>query len=285
MFCAMQLPERLFFLCCCFLLTTFVNAQQYSTTPIMSDLKIDTPSFPRYRILQAGISLQTLRDPLLTLLRYQGSGYSLQLSTLKFKPRLVGISQFRFQLNTLGNKVNGALILQTGTAYSYGLYKRIPLGSGHRFYAGGYAEGLFNLRIALNNVNNILSYETGVLLGASGLWQKPFRLFKRAFMLSDQLNVPLFALFSRPPYAWSYPTFLEETGKFSDALQASSFNKWLQLRNALNLDFYQNIRHKKKLIQKKAWRISYYWEYLRIADVNKVQSGFQQLTIGRIYTF
>jgi hypothetical protein len=269
----------------CFL--SLVAFGQETSMPLLTDFRQDSAAFPRYRNWQTGLGRQTLRDPLLSPLRYGGNGIFSSLNTLKYKPRFLTISTISLHVNSLGNKVNGASIIQTGGSYSYGLLKNLPgfNRSGRQIFVGGLVEGIFNFRIARFNVNNIYAYDAVVSLKVAGRVQQRFRLFHRDFMLTEQIEMPVFSVLSRPPFAWSYPTFLDETGKFSDAVQTGFWNRYFQIRNQLSLDFYRNIRHKQKRIGKDVWRISYSWEYFNINQPNRVQSGTQGLSIGKVIKF
>ena len=254
---------------------------------LLSGYRTDTAAFPRYHIHSLGIGQQTLRDPLLSALRYSGASVAARFNTLKFKPKFLTNSLLALHVNLLGNRSNGATIAQAGGSYSYSMLKKVKAVGGKKrsLYAGLQAEALFNYRLAINNTNNVFSYEGVVSLGATGLFQQGFRLLGREFILSDQLDVPLLSVVARPPYAWSYPAFLEETGRFSDGLKAGSWNQFFKVNNQVMLDFYTNVKHRHKNLGKRAWRLTYTWEYFAIPQLNKVQSGTSRLYFGKIIRF
>jgi hypothetical protein len=276
---------RIFVLVLLFFIRLTIAAQDNSI--MLAAYRTDSTAFPRFHINSIGTGQQTLRDPLLSTLRYNGVALGYLFNTQKYKPKFLTNSLLSLHLNLLTNQSTGALIVDMGGSYSYGMLKKIKSFSNNNrsLYVGGMAELVYNFRLAINNTNNVYAYDGVLSSGATGIYQQRFKMFGREFMISDQLDLPLLSLVSRPPYAWSYPLFFEETGKFSDALQFGSWNKYFKVKNQIMLDFYTNVKHKRKKIGKTAWRLTYSWEYFQIPQLNKVQSGATQIYIGKIIKF
>ena len=262
-----------------------INSTQSS--PLLQDIRTDTTFFPRYRIVNVGLGSQTLRDPLLSTLRYKGKLINCSINTIKFRTKFLTISSLSMHINMLGNKSTGAKIYEIGGSYSFTMLKNIKNISNEKwqFYVGASTEAMFNFRLALSNVNNMFAYDASISVGASGLIQRNFKLFHRNFSISNQINVPFYNIISRPQYSWSYPLYAEEGGKIKDDIQTGSFGKFFKIQNKLTLDFQLGMRHHHKSIGKSAWRFTYQYEYYNISQLNRVQSGTVLFMIGRIHRF
>jgi hypothetical protein len=277
-----------FFLWCIAALSQEVNSSE--ANPLFENqIQVKDSSkktFPHYRIWSVGLGGQTMRDPLLSTLRYNGTSFGTQVITLKFRPKFLTISTLSGHFNLLSSEATGASIWEGGGSYAFNMLKKLPKISAKRtlIFAGGFAEGSYNLRFARSNINNLYAYDGVLAIGVSGLVQHKFRVFRRDFMLTNQVSMPIFSVLSRPPFAWSYPYFLSENGKFTDALQIGSWNRYFKFANKLSLDFYTKSNKKYQKVRT-AWRFSYQYEYFSIPKPNFVQSGTDWFTIGRIRKF
>ncbi|MBC8111211.1 MAG: hypothetical protein H7Y04_09155 [Verrucomicrobia bacterium] len=243
-------------------------------------------TFPHYRIWSVGLGGQTLRDPLISTLRYNGTSLGTQVTTLKFRPKFLTVSTLSGHFNLLSSEATGASIWEGGGIYNFTMLKKLPKTSTKRttLFMGGFAEGSYNLRFARSNINNLYAYDGVLAIGVSGLVQHTFRIFRRDFMLANHVSIPVFSVLSRPPFAWSYPYFLGENGKISEAFQVGSWNRYFKFANKLSLDFYTKSNKKHQKVRT-AWRFSYQYEYFSIPKPNFVQSGTDWFTIGRIRKF
>lgn len=236
-----------------------------------------------FRVRPWGLAVSTMRDKALSPLLYTGSGVSWGINTYKFKPRTFVHRRWQFNSLSFTNLRSESVLAQLGVEYQHALHYPIALSNEKvKLYAGGFVGGLFNMKVHPENVNNVLSYELAVLLGPSGMVQFPVTVFGKRFVLSDELRFPIISLLGNTPYAWSVPTAFEEEGKLSDAFTVGSWGKLFRVTNQVNVDFHRNMRRRRKVVKRIAYRIAYRWELVSVAQPNLYQSGTHTLSIARI---
>lgn len=257
----------------------------------------DTVTDPQYyeqrgdwfKVRTIGLSASTMRDQALSPLLYFGGGISQSLvNNYKFKPRTFVHAQSQFNLLVYLNPQadNDSQIQQTGFEYQRALHYPIALSNDDiKLYVGGFAGGLFNVRIHSGNVNNILSYELAAQLGPAGMVQFPLTVFGKQFVVSDELRFPLVSLLANTPYAWPLPTAFEEGGRVGDALTVGLWNKLFRLSNQVNVDFHRNKRRRGRVIKRQAYRVGYRWEFVSVAQPNLYQAGTHTLSFARIIAY
>ncbi len=255
--------------------------------PALEDIRYDTINRSRYRIRGTAIGALTLKDQFLSPLKYSGMYLSMDRTAYRQLPGKLRKTRLITHSTGLSNGLNDNSLLQTGFEYNYAWF--FPVGRVNAgktsFYAGAMATGLFNLKIHLGNVNNVLSYDVAVSLGPVGMAQRRFRLFRRTFMLTEELSLPVVSVMARPPYAWPLPYFSEEGGRFTDALQVGSWNRFMRIQNQVSLDFYLKQKKRRKLVGLNAYRLTYQWNYQQMNRPNKLQTGMHSLFLGRIIKF
>jgi hypothetical protein len=236
-----------------------------------------------FRVRPTGLAISSMRDRALSPLLYTGLGIGWGHNTYKFKPRTLVHRQWQFNSTTFTNEQSESLLAQLGVEYQHALHYPIALANDNiKLYVGGFAGGLFNLKTHPENVNNVLSYELAVLVGPSAMIQFPLTVFGKQFVLSDELRLPLLSLLGNTPYAWSLPTTFEEGGHLSDAFTVGSWGKLFRVSNQVNVDFHCNVRRRRKVVKRRAYRVSYRWELVSVAQPNLYQSGTHTLSIARI---
>ncbi len=236
-----------------------------------------------FRVRPWGLSISSMRDRALSPLLYTGSGLSYSINTYKFKPRTFVHRQWQFNSLSFTNPQSESLLAQFGVEYQHALHYPIAVANKNvKLYAGGFVGGLFNAKVHAGNVNNVFSYELAVLLGPSGVVQFPLTVFGKRFVLSDELRFPLMSLLGNTPYAWPVPTVFEEEGTLGDAFTVGSWGKLFRVSNQVNVDFHRGIKRRGMVVKRIAYRVSYRWELVSVAQPNLYQSGTHTLSIARI---
>lgn len=236
-----------------------------------------------FRVRPWGLAVSTMRDRALSPLLYAGTGVAWGNNTYKFKPRTFVHRQWQFNSLSYTNLQSESLLAQLGIEYQHALHYPIALDNENvKLYAGGFAGGLFNLKVHPENVNNVLSYELAVLLGPSVVVQFPLTVFGKQFVLSDELRFPLMSLLGNTPYAWPLPAAFEEGGTVGDAFTVGSWGKFFRVSNQVNVDFHRNVRRRRKVVKRLAYRVGYRWELVSVAKPNLYQSGTHTISIARI---
>lgn len=236
-----------------------------------------------FRVRPWGLAIGSMRDRALSPLLYNGLGLSWALNTYKFKPRTFVHRQWQFNSLSFTNAQSESLLAQFGIEYQHALHYPIALGNENvKLYAGGFVSGLFNTKAHPENVNNVFSYELAVLLGPSGMVQFPLTVFGKRFVLSDELRFPLMSLLANTPYAWPLPTTFEEEGTIGDAFTVGSWGKLFRVSNQVNVDFHRGIKRQGMVVKRIAYRVSYRWELVSVAQPNLYQSGTHTLSFARI---
>jgi hypothetical protein len=257
-------------------------------TPLLETSRTDTTLFPRYKISTYGIGSATIRDPAISPLRYQGLVLYFGSDKLKYKPRFftIGSLEFKLSLSPIENNFTKNTVQEIDFRYTYAMLKPIRVSSGSfSLYTGGYGGLLLNQRIAINNVNNVISYDYVVSFGITGLAQKKIKIGNSELMLTEQLSLPLLSVTMRPPYAWPEPYYLKAEGNLSDGIRLGSWNTYFQLTNKFSIDYFSKVKHKKKVIGRDSWRLSLLYDYISIPSGNELQYGSFIVSVGKITRF
>jgi len=275
-----KLSSFLFFLIPATLCGLFAQTLPASRSPLLTSVRTDTTLFPRYRFTTIGIGSATLRDPLLSPLRYQGTAVNLEISHHKYRPRFLTQGSFSYNQTTYLNDFTKSNLLEIGLSYKYAMLKQTNFAwLNSKLWLGGYGETIINLRVAGGNVNNVLAYDGLLSFGVTGLVTKQFNFLNRVFVLTNQSSLPLYSFVVRPPYAWSfiYKDSFTPTNGF--------WNVYFNFQNRFMLDFYGNVYHKRKKIGKDAWRVTLFYSYTKIPQLNNVVSSSSLIMFGRIVKF
>lgn len=256
--------------------------------PMMLEDTVVSPDlqrlYPRYKLTHWGLSISTIRDQALSPLLYQGAGFQWMLQYWKYKNGQVLVQNTSTANSaTYTNQANDNVISLFG--YGYQHMRLYPLALRHpqmQLYVGGFLHPFFNVKLLPGNINNVVSYDFLGSLGASSLLQYQFTLFRRKFILSDQLSLPLLALILRPPFAWPVPTAVEEEGRLLADLQLGSWNRYFGLTNQVYLNFYTNKKRKGQVVKKVSQQLSYTWNYYTIPKANPLQTATHSITYSRV---
>lgn len=235
-----------------------------------------TQPIARERAFTFGIggTWQMRKDNLFSPLQYEGIGGELHLG-------YEGISDRWFkQLDVWGSFNTGKTYVTKGYNYSAYLFRGgISYAAMHRvmadnkhfsWYVGGSVFSNGNGQYYLSNVNNILSYDFPTGIAAGTYLQKPFRFWRKNFVASTQMTLPLVAYNLRPTYiGFSNEDFLKtQTG-------IVAIPKLLQFdwRWSVELPLSNNNKI----------RLTYRWEYLDDKQKGRLQLGTQTLLFQTLF--
>ncbi len=279
---------RLFYLL--FLLMAPGLSLYAQNSPGLRNVIVDSSSYvpvDKYRAL--GVSYTTTRDEALSPLVFQGPGVTFSASSWKYNRNWLLQPAFTGRLHLLKNASGSSVYNEAAFKYQYtALRELLSLQHGNwRFWAGPEAGMLLNMRLHSRNTNNIASYDWAGFLGASAMVSNRFSLWGRTFAVSNQLHIPLFFLYARPPFAWAVPPaiFEEAEGAWKEVFQVGTLNNIMSLSNQVNLDFYLRKRKKGKLVQYRAFRLTYNWNYFAVGTGNPLKTGGHALSFSRVITF
>lgn len=278
-----------------FLLVCRISLAQEATTPTVgslgqADTQIDSTKYVRYHSYNVGLSLPLLRDDAASLLRYSGPGVLLHSNTARVKPTVIKQINMRVGAALLGNQANGNSVSMFNSSIDYLYFRRMKTYRQNRLrlFAGGGGDMLLNLKLFALNVNNSLTYDYAASLKVAGHLEYDFKLFKRRFLVTEQLSVPFIAVLSRPVFSWPAPyDAYEEGGHLINAFRLASFGSYLRLQNRITLDWYPTERRRRKARHNIAsnWRVAYEWDYLQIRKPSKTQLAIPAITLGRVVRF
>lgn len=274
--------------CLVLLLVLFFPLLSSAQEPMVLKDTVVSPNvqrlYSRYRLSHWGLSQSTLRDQALSPLLYQGIGIQWMLQYLKYKNDQVLVQNTStVSTITYTNQANDNVISLFTLGYQH--MRLYPVALRHprmQLYVGGFLHPFFNIKLLPTNINNALSYDFLGSIGVSGLFQYQFTLFRRKFILSDQLSLPLLALILRPPFAWPVPTAVEEEGRLLTDLQFGSWNRYFGLTNQVQVNFYTNRKRKGQVIKKVSQQLSYTWNYYTIPKANQLQTATHTITYSRV---
>ncbi len=240
--------------------------------------------FPRYRLSQVGLSINTLRDEALSPLRYQGSGFVANYQYWKYKgDRRLVQNNVGFDITAYANTINNNSISAIEFSYQHTpLYPVALKASASRLYIGWFIRPMFNIKALPDNTNNAVSYEFITSLGASGLFQHRFTLFHAPVIFSEQLSFSLLSLALRPQYAWPVPVVAEEEGRLGADLQLGSWNRHFSVTNQVSLNFYTNKKRKRRVMKKVSHQLSYSWNFYTMHRPVLLQDASHALTYSRV---
>ena len=266
---------------------TGVSRLQAQNNLMLRDTIVDADYYEQrgdwFKVNQWGLSLSLMRDEALSPLRYSGFGLFLNNNKYKFKPRVFVHQQWQFYSLSFTNSQSESLLSQSSVEFVHARHQPIKSSNESlKLYVGGHVSGLLNLKLHPENVNNVLSYELAATLGPSGMVQLPITVFGRRFILSDEVQFPLISLLGNTPYAWPLPTSFDEEGTLGDAFTVGSWGKLFRVTNQLNIDFHRRVRRRKQVVKRVAYRFSYRWQFVSVAQPNLYQSGTHSLSLARI---
>lgn len=271
------------------LILFFLSAQ--AQTALLESIRIDSTAPHTYQLHGFGIGVSTMRDALLSPVRYQG--FCIGVPHAKWQFRSTGWLHQKVTQTLVGTDTSSAKSgnMITSLYFSYQHYYLKSIWgkiAASQLYVGPYWETMGNLRTSLGNTNNVLSYDAGLGVGASVLLKNRFRLGKSDFEILNQISSVFLGAYIRPQYNWSLPVIDQDNEKVYVNIVAGSWKIHPNLDYRLSFDFLNNeYRHrlhykKRTLIQKTAYRFSYIWQYRGFNTRSPYQRGQSMLMFGPI---
>jgi hypothetical protein len=234
-----------------------------------------------YLLLGLGYDHETIFDEAISGLRYQRGGLMPDLGYLRMASKNINRVQLYGSSLKLQSDQRSDLIASTVSSTEFGFdYDHLRLfkspGKNWRWYLGGRASLLFDLKQAPQLDNSSLLYDYAMSLGASTAFTKQWAWEKRNPWLMLQLSVPLLAHITRPPYLNRIEFLDVKNELLSDMFSNSeitSLHGFFRVQTAA--EFYYPIRDGDNLL-----RLSYRWDYYRMKTFNRIFHGEQQLVFS-----
>jgi uncharacterized protein YjhX (UPF0386 family) len=257
-------------------------------TPLLEKQNLDEgylAAYADYRLRAFEVGSITLRDAYVSPLRLEGVGFGFSSDQLRYTPQALKQYSTRIFSGVVIDQAEDFSLSALNFAAQYSWqFPFLEKPSGWKAYAGPWAQGYGNLRIALQNVNNVLGYDAGLELGATGRLEYKFKPGRREFILTQQLSVPLFGAFIRPLYTFTGP-ILGETDSEVSILQVGTLNRRFGWMYKASLDLYRKRKHKRKTVELIPYRISYTFQYDQYSQPNRFQSVVHSIGLARILKF
>lgn len=256
-------------------------------TPLLEKKILDpvyANEYADYRFRTVEIGTLTLRDAYISPLRLEGSGFKLSFNHLRYTPQALKEFNSSIFSGIAFDRAEDFNLMLLNFASNYSWQFPIWQKGTWKAYAGPWAQGYGNLRFALQNVNNILGYDAGLELGATGRLEYKFKPGRKEFMLTQQLSLPVIGAFVRPLYTFSGP-ILGDTDREVSVVQIGTLNRRFGWVYKASLDFYRNRKHKRQIVAQVPYRISYTFQYDQFSKPNSFQSVIQTLTFSKILKY
>jgi hypothetical protein len=221
-----------------------------------------------------GLTWQTRKDNLFSPLTFSGYGAELHLGSERISEKWFKQFDLWGNINEIKSRVDKGYN-SVAYGFRYGISqtwaKRIlPQRHGFRWYVGGGVFHTSSMGYYQNNVNNLFSYNVPTGISASSFLTRDFRLFKRNWLLSTQLTVPILAYNARP----NYLGFVNEEN-FTQDFGIVTVNKLLHLDWKWQIDL--------PLSNGNRLRAIYRWDYMDDKHNVRLQVGTQTLLIQSLF--
>lgn len=271
------------------IILTIKALAQVPDTPLLENIRVDSTAPHRYRVGGFGIGVSTMRDNLLSPLRYNGITIGSPSSTWTFKDSgwlIMNRNLYSISIDSSSAR-RGNLI----TTLNYGFQKHYLKPTNRydylkKFYWGGFFEIMGSLRTSIGNVNNVLSYDVGIGIGPSVMFRNRVKVGKSNIDIFNQFSTVLAGIYFRPQYSWSFPAQDSEKNKLYPNFVMGSVNVHRHFDYRLSVDFYQRetkgMFRKRRTMRKVAYRVSYGWQYREFTEPSVFKRGQHLLQFGPI---
>lgn len=257
-----MIKKTLVFICLSFV-TLITQAQ--SLQPLQRE---------RFFTTSIGGTWQMRKDNLFSPLQYEGIGGELHLGTEHISERWFKQVDIWGSFNQSRSYVTkgynySAYLFRGGLSYA-AMHRVLPDNKQFRWYVGGSVFSNGNGQLYLANVNNELSYDIPTGVAAATFLQKNFRFWRKNWVASTQLTLPLVAYNLRPTYiGFSNDNFLTaQTGIVA-------------LPKLLQLDWRWSVEY--PLSNGNKFRLTYRWEYLDDKQKGRLQLGTQTVLFQTLF--
>lgn len=264
-----------------------VEKSEAFNTPLLEKIEAD-PTFAavhadyRFRTLEPGTIV--MRDAFVSPLRLIGMGVKIGTDRLSYTPQ--ALKQYSSGIFS-GLVIDPAAKFSVMTFNFSGQYSwQFPLmeKNGFKIYAGPWAQAFGNMRLALQNVNNVLGYDAGLDLGPTARLEYKFKPARREFTLTQQISAPLLSGFVRPLYTFTGP-IIGETDTDVSIFQVGTLNRRFGWIYKASLDLYRNHKRRRTLVARVPYRITYTFQYDQFSKPNPGQMALQTITISKILKY
>ena len=221
-----------------------------------------------------GATWQTRYDDIITPLTHSGIGAELHTGAERISEKWYKKFDLWGGYNALESRVDKGYNT-TAHGIRYGIsqiwakrvFKNAPK---FHTYIGGQLFHESSMAIHFGNVNNIFSYNAPTGIAAAAYMKRDVRFFKRQWIVSSQLTLPLLAYNARP----SYIGFVSEDNLLKD-FGIVTLNKLVNIDWRWQLDL--------PLPNSNRLRLSYRWSFLNDTHSGHLQMGAQGLLVESLF--
>jgi hypothetical protein len=259
----------------CAILIPFAQAQKDS-------IEVPKESFFGIAI---GLRPQSIRDQLVTEMKYSGSPFYLNLNHIKTKKQTVRSLNIESSIGSVKTnsfeigKSNSRFIQPSFDQYwneiSYSHLFQIHSGKAGKLYLGPVISHTLNLRLSTRWDNSQINYDISGLLLGEVAYQKEFNFWKKSMKFQGSLRLPLVGYLLRPPYS-GVPDFLDHEKDLLTDIFSNNYVVWIgdfpktQFRSSVEFPIASGNK----------MQIVYNWEYYSFQSPNNVQSGAHTIAVN-----
>jgi hypothetical protein len=277
----MKYTPILIFLSFCFFKTNAQDTVKVTLETLTISQKAmpqDTVPIPRQKFFTMGIGAtwQTRYDDVFTPLIHSGIGAELHTGSERISSKWFKKLDLWGSFNQMKSRVdNGYNSTAYGVRYGVSQIWAKRAFKSHKkmaVYIGGQLFHESSMGIYLNNVNNIFSYNAPIGIAAAAYAQRNVHFFKRDWILSSQMTLPVLAYNARP----SFIGFVDLDNLLKD-YGIVTLNKLINIDWQWQLDL--------PLSNSNRLRLAYRWSFLNDVHVGHLQMGAQGLLVESLFNF
>lgn len=232
-----------------------------------------------------GLRPQSIRDQLVTEMKYSGSPFYLNLNHIKTKKQTIRSLNIESSIGSLKTssfeieKSNSRFVQPSLDQYwnelSYSHLFQIHSGKTGKFYLGPVISHTLNLRLSPRWDNSQINYDISGLLLGEFAYQREFNFWKKSMKFQGSLRLPLVGYLLRPPYS-GVPDFLDHEKDLLTDIFSNNYAVWMgdfpktQFRSLVEFPIASGNK----------MQIAYNWEYYSFQSPNNVQSGAHTLALN-----
>ncbi|MDI1321277.1 MAG: hypothetical protein PSV36_00930 [Algoriphagus sp.] len=232
-----------------------------------------------------GLRPQSIRDQLVTEMKYSGSPFYLNINHIKTKKQTVRSLNIESSIGSLKTnsfeigKSNSRFIQPSFDQYwneiSYSHLFQIHSGKAGKLYLGPVISHTINLRLSTRWDNSQINYDISGLLIGEVAYQREFNFWKKSMKFQGSLRLPLVGYLLRPPYS-GVPDFLDHEKDLLTDIFSNNYAVWMgdfpktQFRSLVEFPIASGNK----------MQIVYNWEYYSFQNPNSVQSGAHTLAVN-----
>ena len=233
---------------------------------------------PREKFFTTGIGAtwQNRYDDVFTPLTHSGIGAELHLGSEKIKGKWYKKLDIWGGFNDMKSRVDKGY-----NSPAYGIRYGISQIWAKRFYKDRFKTNIYlggqlfhesSMGVYRANINNIFSYNAPTGFAAAAYANRKIHFFKRDWLLSSQLTLPILAYNARP----SFIGFVDLDNLRKD-YGIVTLNKLINLDWRWQLDL--------PLANNNRLRLAYRWSFLNDTHVGHLQMGAQGLLVESLFNF